>query len=61
MYLINEQDDVLCVGNFLDDAFQTLFELTFILGSCNELSHVERVKLLVFEVLRHVSFHDSLG
>ena len=62
MYLIDEQDDVaLRISYFLNDAFQTLFELPFILGSGHKLPHIKRVKLLVLEVLRHISLHDSLG
>ena len=45
------------IGDFLDDALETLLELALVLGSGNECSHVERVELLVLQVLRHVATH----
>ena len=51
----------LTLGYFVDDAFQTLFKLAFILGSGDQCAHVERVYLLVLEVLGNVAPDYSLG
>ena len=60
--LVYEEDDVAVgVGHFLDDALEPLLKFALILGSCHERAHIERVELLVFQVLRHVATDDSLG
>ena len=61
MNLIDEEDDVAVgVGYFLDNALQALLELTFVLSTSNECAHVERIELLVLQVLRHIATHDTL-
>ena len=62
MDLIDEEDDVaLRVGHLLDDGLQPLLKLTFIFGTSQESTHIEREELLVFQVLRHVATHDALS
>ena len=62
MYFVDEEDDAtLGVGNFLDYAFQTLLKLALVLGAGHERTHVERVQLLVFQVLGYVAAHYTLG
>ena len=61
VYLVDEEDDVAVgIGHFLDDALQTLLELALVLGTCHQCAHVERVELLVLQVLGHVATHDAL-
>ena len=61
VYLIDEEDDA-AVGlhHLIDDALEPLFKLAFVLGAGNELAHVERIDLLVAQVLGHVAAYDSL-
>ena len=61
MNLIDKEDDLTgCGYHFVHDALQTLFELTLVLGACDEGSHVEGVDLFLLQVLRYVSTHDSV-
>ena len=60
--LIDEQDDAaFALGHFLDDSLQSFFKLSFILGTGNKRSHVEREQLFVLQVFGHVAPHNALG
>ena len=62
VYLIDEEDyAAVAVGHFLYDALQTLLELAFVFGSGNQRTHVERVELLVFQVLGHIAADYTFG
>ena len=60
--LINEKDD-LAVGldDLLDDAFQTLLELALVLGAGHQSTHIQRVQLLGFQVLRNIAADKAVG
>ena len=46
--LVDEENNLsVGVGHFLDDALQSLFELTFIFSTSHQCAHVERIELLV--------------
>ena len=61
MDFVDEEDDV-AFGLFylVDDGLQTFLELTFVFGSGYQGTHVERIQLFVFQVLRHITTKDSL-
>ena len=62
MDLVDEQDDFTGgVHDLLDDAFQTLFELTLIFRARDKGAHVQGIDLLGLQVLRHVAGDDVLG
>ena len=59
--LVKKQNDLaLRVGDFLEDRFQTLFELTSILRPRDERAHVERDNPFVLESFGYVTTHDPL-
>ena len=61
MNLIDEEDDVAVgIRHLFDDALQAFLELTFVFGSGDKGTHVERIELLVLQVLRHITAHDTL-
>ena len=54
--LIDEEDDVsLGLLHLINDGLQTLLELTLVLGTSNQGTHIEGVHLLVLQVLWHIS------
>ena len=55
-----EYDAALALGHLVHHALQSLLELTLVLCTGNQLSHVEREQLLVLQVLGNVAAHDSL-
>ena len=60
--LVDEENDVaLGVSHFLDDAFQTFFKLALVLGSGHQCTHIQRVDLLVLQVLGHITSNDTPG
>ena len=60
MDLIDEEDDAtLGLRHLVDHAFQTLLKLTLILRSSHQCTHIERVELLVLQVLWYVATHDT--
>ena len=62
VYLVDEQDDAsLGLRHLVDDRLQTFLELALVLGTGHQCAHVERVELLVLQVLGHVATHDALG
>ena len=61
MNLIDEEDNLAVgIGYLLDDALQTLLELTLVFGTGNQCTHIERIKLLVLQILRYVATDDTL-
>ena len=62
MNLVDEEDDfAFGLRHLLHDALQSLLELTFVLRTCQQCTHVEREELLVLQVFWHVATYDSLG
>ena len=61
MDLVDEEDDVLVVLQFLDDGLEALLELSAVLGAGHETSHVETDDALVGEQPGHLLFDDALG
>ena len=60
--LVDEKDDAPIGGSHLvDNALQALFKLTLVLRTCHQGAHVEREELLVLQVLRYVTTHNTLG
>ena len=60
MDLVDEEDDAtLGLRHLVDDRLQTLLELTLILRTSDQRTHIERVELLVLQVLRHVATNDT--
>ena len=58
---VDEKDDfALGLRHFLHHAFESFLELALVLRTGQQRTHIERVKLLVFQVFRHVAAHDSL-
>ena len=58
--LIDEEDDAaLTLGYLVDDALQALLKLTLVLCTSHQGTHVEGVELLVLQVLRHITTHDT--
>ena len=61
VYLVDEEDDfALRLRHLTDNALQPLLELALVLGARQEGAHVQRVELLVLQVLGHVAPHDAL-
>jgi hypothetical protein len=61
MDLIDEKDDLtLCLFYFLEDGFQSLFEVPSVLGTSHERAHIEFDKFLILEGLWYITFDDSL-
>ncbi len=58
MNFVDEQYRARILANFGDHAFQTLFEVTAILGPGYQCSHVERVNRAVTQDLRHPFFDN---
>ena len=62
MDLIYEKDDFpLGTGHFVYHGFQPFLEFTFVFGSGDQGTHVEREYLLVAQILRHVATHDPVS
>ena len=60
--LVDEEDDLpVALRHLVDDGFQPFLELTFVFGTGDEGTHVQRVELLVLQVLRHVAPQDAVG
>ena len=58
--LVDEEDDSpFGLRHLVDDALQTLLELTLILRTSHQRTHIEGIQLLVFQVLRHVATHNT--
>mmetsp|Transcript_6292 Transcript_6292/g.7224 ORF Transcript_6292/g.7224 Transcript_6292/m.7224 type:complete len:351 (+) Transcript_6292:1928-2980(+) len=59
--LINHKNDVISLLDFLHELLQALFELTTVLGTSNQESHVKADNPLAFDGFRNVSGGDHLG
>ena len=58
---VDEEDDAsLTLGHLVDHTLESFLELTLVFRTRDELSHVERVELLVLQVFGHVAAHDTL-
>ena len=56
VYLVDEEDDApVGLRHLVDDGFQSLLKLTLVLRASHQGTHVQRVELLVFQVLGHVA------
>src|SRR5690606_37135057 len=60
MDLVDEDDDVLVVLEFLENSFETLLELAAVLGASHEERKVERQHPLGGEEDRHPALDDAL-
>ena len=59
---IDEQDDLaLGLLHFLEHGFQTVLELTTVLGAGDQRAHVKLDEVAVTQGARHVAGHDTLG
>jgi len=62
MYFVNEKNN-LPIGrdDLVDDGLQSLLKLTFIFGTSHQSTHVERIELLVLQILGHIATQDAVG
>ena len=62
MDFVNKQYNV-AVGlcDFIHDGLETFFKFTFIFCTGHKRSHIQRVNLLVFQILRHIATHYTMG
>src|SRR5438309_373205 len=58
--LVDEQDDVLVLGDLIHDCLESLLELTAVLGARNDGRHVEREHAVVAQRLRALAVRDQL-
>ena len=59
MYLVDEEDDLpVAFHDFFHYALEAFLELSLILRSCDEGSHIERIDLAALQVLGDVAVHD---
>ena len=62
MDFIDEEDDAaLGLCHLVDDALQTLLKLALVFGTSYQRTHVERIELLVLQVLGYVATDDTSG
>ena len=62
MYLIDEQYDIaIAAGHFLYYCFKPFFELAFVLGTGDELAHIEGIDDLGAQVLGYIPIHYTHG
>ena len=60
--LVNEQDDApIALRHLVDDALQAFLELSLVLGTSHQRTHVKRIELLVLQILWHVATYNSPG
>ena len=60
MDLVDEEDDAsFGLRHLVDDTLQTFLKLTLIFRTSHQRTHIERIELLVFQVLRHVTPYDT--
>src|SRR6266849_4259718 len=60
MQLVDEQDDVLVLGDLVDDRLEPLFELAAILGAGDHRRHVERQDAVILQGVRALAARDQL-
>ena len=62
MDLVDEEDDLpFALGDLIDDALESLLELTLILRTCDQGTHIEGIDLLRAQVLGHITSDDTEG
>ena len=61
MQLVNEDDGVLILHQFLHDGLQPLFELAAILGAGDDQRKIQRQNALIGQEAGHVAVGDALG
>ena len=62
MNLVDEEDDTSVRScHLINNALQAFLELTLVLGTCHQCTHIEREELLVLQILGHVATYDTLG
>ena len=60
MNLIDKQDDAtLSLRHLIDHTLQALLKLAFVLRTGHQRTHIQRIELLVLQVLRHITAHDT--
>ena len=59
--LVDEDDDVVALGQLAHDRLQPLLELAAVLGAGHDQRDVERQDALVGQVHGHVALHDLVG
>src|SRR4028119_2300954 len=59
--LVNHQDDVPGLTNFIHDFLQALFKLTPVFGASNEQTNIQGNDALVFQDVRNVVVSNPLG
>ena len=61
VYLVDKKDNFsLALNDFVDYRFQPFFKFSFVFGSGNQSSHVERKDLFAFQVFGNVSAYDTM-
>ncbi|MNY52258.1 hypothetical protein D3C86_1879090 [compost metagenome] len=60
MKLINEQDDIAGLANFIHDLFETILEFTAVLRPCNNRTHIEGHDTFIFQRFRNFIVNDFL-
>ena len=61
MQLINKEDNLaIALLNLSQNSFQTLFELTSVLGTGYQCTHIQRINLLVLQAIRYITLHNTL-
>ena len=62
MYLINkEQYLAIACDDLLHHSLQSLLELSLILRTSNQCSHIERKDELRLQILGHIAIHNTVG
>ena len=62
MNLINKEDNLAVgVGYLFDDALQALLKFSLVFSTGYQRTHIERIELLVLQVLWYIATYDTLG
>ena len=60
--LIDKEDDLTCRRHdFVNDTFESLFELALVFGTRNKGTHVKGVDLFLLQVLRYIASYNTVG
>ena len=61
MYFINKEDNLTFrFGYFINNRLQTFLKFTFIFGTGNQSSHIQRKNLFRFQILRNVATYNTM-
>ena len=60
MEFINEENHIVCVGDFLHHNLQPLFKLPPVFGPCYESAEVEGYDSFAKKIFRHIAHYDFL-